>query len=200
MFGWPLVLLGGVVSGVASNFVDYFVGYAANLFMGVRVAIFIGPGICFGAMFLAVLKMFQKLPQEVWKSVVFVLISVAAYNAAYWSAILSMGLFSDGGSCGWGPCDSQMYGGIFIGGIVGALIFVLSAKLLFKVFSTEQLLILLVISGVLGVLGLYSNNLVDIFRVSGGSFQGPSFPSLLVVWQTGMIAMMYYYLKKDNSV
>ena len=95
-----------------------------------------------------------------------------------------------------------MYFGLFIGGMVGAMILVVAARFLLKIFSSKQIIFLMVSSGFLGVLGMWVSPLFGsvVNLVSYKLFNWLFFISLFMVWQIGIAALMVYFLQQNKNL
>lgn len=185
---WILVLGGGLVSGTIS-------GYGSSLFrLGWGDPV---PGICFGVLILLVLQMLRLGTTDVGRKIVFVILSILAYIAAFWSTFFIITILHV-----WDN-ETPFYFAIFIGGIVGALILCFAGKYLLRVFTSSQIFKLTIASGILGVAGFaVSGMLSPILGGIIGSSWGNNidFLPLFVIWQVGMMGLMAYFFTGSASI
>lgn len=190
---WLLVFIGGLFSGISSSIVRL-------PFFGIPY-FNIWPGIFFGILFLIILVGLRIETKRLWGKAVFFIVSILAYNAAYWSAVWSTGALPRYCVGSFGPCDGAIYLGFFIGGVVGAIILLICAKLLFKIFTKGQIAILVIISGILGVLGFLLAPFLEMLsqRIGLADVSIQDFMGVFVVWQVGMILLMSYFILKNKT-
>lgn len=186
------ILLGGIVSGILSN-------YTGRL-IRLPLTFNFWPGIWFGVLILLLLKRLKIKLIVLPKQLVFIIFSVVAWAAAYWAAYF---VASNPIICPseFGPCAPELFFGLFVGGAVGALILCAISKILFGIFKLNQILILTIVSGILGMVGFFAENLVSKgIQFAGGDPYSGSQITLFVVWQVGMSALMNYFLKQNPKI
>ena len=191
---WTFVIFGGALSAILSSI-------GGTLSGGLDAKFNPWPGICFGILILSILKFMAIGHESFVKKIIFIIFSILAYIGAFWSSVWSMTILPNSESS-YGPSDIQMYFGLFIGGMVGAMILVVAARFLLKIFSSKQIIFLMVSSGFLGVLGMWVSPLFGsvVNLVSYKLFNWLFFISLFMVWQIGIAALMVYFLQQNKNL
>lgn len=180
-----VILLIGLAAGAASVYAPEYLSpllFDYNL-SDIFEMVFIFPGLFFA---LAACLCFTILyKQSKWAGYVgFGLISIVAYNLAYWAtffSVLYLSHFLGGDSIEGG---AGLYLGFLIGGFIGGLAVALGLKLAVVKFSFKEVFIIALCSAVLGLSGAFQ------------SIDRGNYLVLFLVWQTGMLLLIMYKAQK----
>lgn len=151
---------------------------------------FIYPGLFFAVAAGLVLTTFYNYFEWI-KIAGWAVISVAAYNAAFWATFFLALFFSDSKWLG-NTEQASVLPAFFVGGMIGAFIMVIGFKLLLVKISMSRVFLLTFVGGLLGMTGVI------------GDFDSLSYMILFISWQSVMLFLIMGsaedYWQKQNQV
>lgn len=190
----PLLALAGFCSALLTIGITSFPGYLNQYFLA--------PGLSFGLLIPLYFALYERAGSA-WRSLAFLLASIAAFEASMCAAFLIRLLLPRNLN------DPVTGPSAFAGGLVGGFIVLMAASILFgRSQNNPEVLRVLSASlaaGVLGVAGWYAGHvlrfpfILQVKTIPGDSPNGPESISLYIVWQTGTALLLGWVVAAERA-